>query len=96
MIVRLLGEGQWRVDDSVAARLEELDEEVAKAVEANDEAALWQGLQTLADTVRSNGERLADDDLSPSDAIIPPEDLSLEEAHELLSGEGLIPDRERA
>ena len=96
MIVRLLGEGQWRVDDAVAARLEKLDEEVAKAVEANDEAALWRGLQTLADTVRSNGERLADDDLSPSDAIIPPEDLSLEEAHELLSGEGLIPERERA
>jgi hypothetical protein len=42
--------------------------------------------------VRENGEKLADDDLSPSDAIVPPEDLSLEEAKELLSGEGLIPD----
>lgn len=91
MIVRLLGEGQWRIDDEVAARLNELDEEVAKAVEADDEAGLWRGLQALAETVRSSGERLADDDLSPSDAIIPPEDLSLEEAHELLSGEGLIP-----
>jgi hypothetical protein len=92
VIVRLMGEGQWRVDETVAARLNELDEEVAKAVEANDEAALWRGLQALAETVRSNGERLADDDLSPSDAIIPPEDLSLEEAQELLEGEGLIPD----
>jgi hypothetical protein len=93
VIVRLLGEGQWRVDEAVGARLNELDEEVAKAVEADDEAALWRGLQSLAETVRSNGERLADDDLSPSDAIIPPEDLSLEEAHELLAGEGLIPDQ---
>jgi hypothetical protein len=93
VIVRLLGEGQWRVDDAVAARLNALDEEVAKAVEADDEAALWRGLQSLAETVRSNGERLADDDLTPSDAIIPPEDLSLEEAHELLAGEGLIPDQ---
>jgi hypothetical protein len=92
VIVRLLGEGQWRVDDDVAARLNELDEEVARAVEADDEAALWRGLQALAETVRSTGERLADDDLTPSDAIIPPEDLSLEEAHELLAGEGLIPD----
>jgi hypothetical protein len=96
MIVRLLGEGQWRVDEAVAARLNELDEEVAKAVEADDEAALWRGLQALAETVRSSGERLADDDLSPSDAIIPPEDLSLEEAHELLEGEGLIPDQSAA
>jgi hypothetical protein len=93
VIVRLLGEGQWRVDEAVAARLNELDEEVAKAVEVDDEAALWRGLQSLAETVRSNGERLADDDLLPSDAIIPPEDLSLEEAHELLAGEGLIPDQ---
>ena len=93
MIVRLLGEGQWRVDDATADRLNELDEEVARAVEANDEAALWRGLQALAETVRENGERLADDDLTPSDAIIPPEDLSLEEAHELLAGEGLIPDQ---
>ena len=50
------------------------------------------GLQALAEAVRSSGEKLDDADLSPSDAIIPPEDLSLEEARELLAGEGLIPD----
>ena len=87
-----MGEGQWRVDDAVAARLNELDDEVAKAVAALDEAALWRGLQALADEVRERGERLDDSELLPSDAIIPPEDLSLEEAHELLEGEGLIPD----
>ena len=92
MIVHLMGEGQWRVDDSISARLNELDDEVAKAVEAGDEAALWRGLQALADTVRSSGERLDDADLTPSDAVIPPEDLSLDEARELLEGEGLIPD----
>jgi hypothetical protein len=92
VIVRLMGEGQWRVDDAVAARLNELDDEVAKAVAAQDEAALWRGLQALGDEVRDHGERLDDNELLPSDAIIPPEDLSLEEAHELLEGEGLIPD----
>jgi len=92
LIVRLMGEGQWRVDDSISARLNELDDEVAKAVEAGDEAALWRGLQALADTVRSNGQKLDDADLTPSDAVIPPEDLSLDEARELLEGEGLIPD----
>jgi len=42
--------------------------------------------------VKSEGEKLPDDDLHPSDAIVPPEDLSLDEARELLTGEGLIPD----
>ena len=91
MIVRLLGEGQFRVDNGLLARLNELDDEVARAVEQNDERALWTGLQALADTVREHGERLSDDELVPSDAIIPPEDLSLEEARDLLSEEGFIP-----
>ena len=87
-----MSDGQYRVDDALKARLNELDNEVARAVEADDEAALWQGLAALADAVREHGERLADDSLEPSDAIVPPEDLSLEEARELLTGEGLIPD----
>lgn len=92
MIVRLLGEGQFRVDDSLLNRLNELDAVVEQAVDAGDERALWAGLQALADAVRENGVKLADDDLSPSDAVIPPEDLSLEEARELLQDEGFIPD----
>jgi hypothetical protein len=92
VIVRLLGEGQFRVDDSLIDRLNELDDEVGRAVEAGDERALWTGLQALADTVRESGEKLGDEDLSPSDAVIPPEDLSLEEARELLQSDGFIPD----
>jgi hypothetical protein len=92
VIVRLLGEGQFRVDDSLLGRLNELDDEIEKAVTAGDEHALWTGLQALADAVRVNGVKLADDELSPSDAVIPPEDLSLEEAQELLQDEGFIPD----
>jgi hypothetical protein len=92
VIVRLLGEGQFRVDDSLIGQLNELDAEVEKAVAAGDERALWSGLQALADAVREHGVKLADDDLSPSDAVIPPEDLSLEEAQELLQNEGFIPD----
>ena len=87
-----MGDGQYRVDDGLRIRLNELDNHVAQAVEDADEAALWQGLAALAQAVRENGERLADDSLEPSDAIVPPEDLSLEEARELLTGEGLIPD----
>jgi hypothetical protein len=92
VIVRLMGEGQFRVDDALTARLNELDAEVSRAVAEEDERALWTGLQALADAVREGGEKLADEDLRPSDAIIPPEDLSLEEAQELLTNEGFIPD----
>jgi hypothetical protein len=92
VIVRLMGEGQFRVDDALRTKLNELDDEVMRAVEAGDERGLWTGLQTLGDAVREAGEKLADEELVPSDAVIPPEDLSLEEARELLADEGFIPD----
>jgi 23S rRNA A2030 N6-methylase RlmJ len=92
VIVRLLGEGQFRVPDDLRGELDRLDDEVMSAVEAGDERRLWQGLQALADAVRRSGEKLSDDELVPSDAVVPPEDLSLEEARELLSDEGFIPD----
>jgi hypothetical protein len=92
VIVRVMGEGQWHVDEEAARRLNEVDEELGRAVETGDEDAMRRGLRALADIVRESGVRLPDADLSPSDAIVPPEDLSLEEARELLSGAGLIPD----
>jgi hypothetical protein len=92
VIVRIMGEGQWRVDEACQADLNELDVEATAALEAGDEEALRVKLQELAEMVRARGERLDDADLSASDAIVPPDDLSLEEARELFSGEGLIPD----
>lgn len=92
MIVRLMGEGQWRVDDSLGTRLAELDEETERAVAAGDEAALRSSLENLADAVRSAGEKLDDAHLAASDLVLPPVDLTLDEARQILHGEGLIPD----
>ena len=91
-IVRLMGEGQYRVDDDTLQGLNELDEQVAAAAEKGDEEQVARLLRMMAEGVRERGSRLDDADLSPSDAIVPPEDLSLDEVRELLSGEGLIPD----
>ena len=49
--MRVLGEGQWRVDDSLRAQLQELDEQVSRALDAGDEAALRSSLVALADIV---------------------------------------------
>jgi len=91
VIVRLLGEGQFRVDDDLLPKLNELDAEVVRAVETGNEQMLWDALQALADAVRQPGTKLGDDELVPSDAIVPPEDLSLVEARDLLADDGFIP-----
>jgi hypothetical protein len=92
MIVRLMGEGQFRLDGSALEALHELDREAGDALEAGDEENLHRLLGEMAKTVREQGERLDDADLTPSEGIVPPEDLSLEEARQLFEGEGLIPD----
>jgi hypothetical protein len=92
VIVRIMGEGQYRVDDETARKLNELDDQVSSAVSGGDEKQIRGLLQQLAQAVRDGGERLDDADLSTSEAIVPPEDLSVDELRELLEGEGLIPD----
>jgi hypothetical protein len=92
VIVRIMGEGQYRVDDATAQKLNELDEQVGSAVETGDEQQVRNLLQRLAQAVRDGGEQLDDADLSTSEAIVPPEDLSLDELRQLLEDEGLIPD----
>jgi hypothetical protein len=93
VIVRLMGgDGQYRVDDSLLERLNELDTAAVAALERNDETELDARLDEMAELVRSQGEQLPEDDLSASDIVIPPSDLTLEETRRLLSDDGLIPD----
>jgi PspAA-like protein len=92
VIARLMGEGQYRIDDALQAELNALDDRAVAALEANDEPELDARLDDMWRLVRERGERLADGDLSPSDLIIPPSDLTLEETRSLFSDEGLVPD----
>jgi hypothetical protein len=92
VIVRLMGEGQYRVSDELRERLEALDEEAMAALADEDEGELDAKLDEMAELVRAEGERLPDEELSPSDAVIPPSDLTLEETRQLFSDDGLIPD----
>ena len=92
MIARLLNEGQYRIDDELHRELDALDERAVAALEAGDEPELDARLEEMWRLVQERGERLPDDDLSPSDLIIPPADLTLEETRELFSEQGLIPD----
>ena len=92
MIVRLMGEWQYRLEDEAVGRLNELDERAQEALEREDEGELDRYLDEMAGLVRRDGEQLPDDELTASDAIVPPSDLSLEETKQLFSEQGLIPD----
>ena len=91
MIVRILGEGQFRVDDAAAAELNQLDADLETAVDRSDEAAFADALSRLLAQVRAQGSPLPPDILESSDLILPHEDSSMDEVRKLLTDEGLIP-----
>jgi hypothetical protein len=91
VIVRILGEGQFKVDDSAAAELNQLDTALEAAVEQGDQEAFTASLTTLLAKVRAQGSPLPPDILEPSDLILPHQDSSMDEVRKLLTDEGLIP-----
>jgi hypothetical protein len=92
MIVRIATEGQYRLPDGDAGRLNDLDNEAVAAVEAGEEDRWAELFQSMLEIVRSDGTPLGDDELEESDVILPPPDTTFIEAGEQFTGEGLIPD----
>ncbi|HEY1509708.1 MAG TPA: hypothetical protein VGF93_11935 [Solirubrobacteraceae bacterium] len=91
MIVRISNEGQYELSDDDVAALNELDNQAVAACDSEDEAKFHNAFMQLLEFVRSKGQPVADDVLEGSDVILPPPDVSLEEAKSEFSGEGLIP-----
>jgi hypothetical protein len=92
VIVRISGEGQFKLPDEDAERLNELDNRAVSAVEEGDEAGFQELWSQMLELVSSDGNAVPDDELVESDVIMPPRDISFEEARGEFTGEGLIPD----
>lgn len=91
MIVRILGEGQFRVGDDAAAKLTKLDEKLDAAVHGADEAAFATALRAAVQEVRKAGTPVAEDEFVTADYILPFSDASLDEVRKLLA-DGTISD----
>jgi hypothetical protein len=91
VIVRIATEGQYEVAEDDVAALNELDNAAVVACEAGDGSGFADVYAKLVAFVRSNGRKVDDDDLVGSDIILPPPDLSVEEARVAFQGDGLIP-----
>jgi hypothetical protein len=92
VIVRISGEGQFRLPDEDAERLNELDNRAVSAVEQGDETGFRELWSQMLELVSRDGNAIPDDELAESDVIMPPRDISFEEARGEFTGDGLIPD----
>ena len=85
MIVRILGEGQFRLDDGASAKLTVLDKDVDAAVHAGDEAVFKMALGAAVKLVRQSGLPVPDDEFVTADYILPFSDATIDEVRKLLT-----------
>lgn len=91
MIVRITNEGQYNLPGAYIDELNNIDNELVEAVEAEDDPAFQALLAKMLGLVRDHGSPVPIDELVESDLILPEPDLTLIEAEELFVGEGLVP-----
>jgi hypothetical protein len=90
VIVRILGEGQFRVDDDAAAKLTALDKDLDAAVRDDQADVFAASLHAAVALVRTSGTPLAADEIVTADYILPFSDATLDEVRQLLA-DGTIP-----
>ena len=91
MIVRISGEGQFRMESKHLDHLNEIDNKIVEAVARDDEGVFCSLFAELVAYIREQGAPVAAEEIITSDVVLPPTDTTLAEARELFVGEGVLP-----
>ena len=92
MIVRILTENQYNLPGIHVDELNEIDNKLVEVVAQGDQHGFERLLESMLNLVREKGSPLPVDELVESDVVLPEPDISLDEASQLFTGEGLVPD----
>ncbi|NKQ39377.1 MAG: hypothetical protein HF967_07950 [Methanosarcinales archaeon] len=92
MIVRMMGEGQYELDSECIKEVNKIDNEITDFVENDDAESFKTSFLKMKEYIRANGDKIPDDVIKPSELVIPPCDLTIEEAKKLFKDDGMIPD----
>lgn len=92
MIIRIMGEGQYEVDGGLLDQLNVIDNRIVDHVNQGKQNEFRADLAKLISAVKENGTPLDPKKIVKSDIIVPPRDLTFEEAKGVFKGYGLIED----
>ena len=92
MIIRIMGEGQYRAPEALCDELNKIDNRIVALVTEGKKEEFRTELVRLISEIKKKGEAIGTNEIIKSDIIVPPEDLSLEEAREILKGSGIFED----
>jgi hypothetical protein len=93
-IVRIMGQGQFTVDNKALRELSRIDNSIVQLVSNDrpDDTEFKKRLTQLTKIVEMTGKPLNPKEIIQSDIILPSVDLSIDEAKKLFKGEGVVPE----
>ena len=98
-IVRVAGQGQFKINQSTMAKVNEIDNEIVNMLKKDsdntktDESQFRNKLKEMVNLITREGEPLEHKELVVSNIIVPSaDDLSIAEAKNMFKGEGIIPE----
>jgi phage shock protein A len=86
IVVRIQGEGQFRLASSYKDQLDGFDKKVVAAIHAGQPAGLKQSVHDVIAFVKSHGLAVPDSENVASQVVLPSEDLTLDEAKKIMAG----------
>jgi predicted transcriptional regulator len=92
MIIRIMGEGQYRASEALCDELNKIDNRIVALVEEGKKDEFRKELIKLISKIKEKGEAIRAEEIMTSDVIVPPEDLSFDEARNIFKGDGIIED----
>lgn len=92
MIIRIMGEGQYRAPEALCNALNQIDNRIVELVEEGKTEEFRDELAKMISEIKEKGEPIKAEEILESDIIVPPGDLSLEEAKAVFKGSGIFQD----
>jgi len=84
MIVRILGDNQYRFPDELAEQLDKMDDPLTEAMQTGDETLFNTTLEKVIAFVQERGEVVPMEEVVTSDIIVPAADMTLDDARKYL------------
>lgn len=90
LVVRVQGSGQYRLAQPEIDDLQRLDQQLTEAVHAHDEQRVHALLGQMIALVQTRGSSVGSEEVMPSETVLPPDTLSVEEVQALMHDDGLV------
>ncbi len=84
MVIRIAGDALYRVPTSIKPALDALDTAMDTAIAHNDAKSFATCTAQLANLISTSGTKLGDSEIVTSDLIVPSQDMTIEDAKQLL------------